>query len=112
MIEAFKKYSAFKGVATRSEYWGVIFVTWAISLIIGVLATVFISAGGLGAFVGLILLLFLIVFNIWLNLATVIRRCRDADINPWFVLLLLIPYVGFVAMIVFGCLSSKSNSQQ
>jgi len=108
MIETFKKYSVFSGTATRSEYWGVIFVTWAISMAVGLLALLFMSIGTVGLIVGLIVLLALIVFNIWLNLATIIRRCRDADINPWFVLTLLIPYVGFVAMIVFGCLSSKN----
>lgn len=108
MIETFKKYSAFGGTATRSEYWGVILVTWAISVAASLVFLLFVGMGSVGSVVGLLGFLAVIVFNVWLNLATMIRRCRDAGINPWFVLTLLIPYIGFVSMIVFGCLPSKS----
>ena len=46
-----------------------------------------------------------------ITIATVVRRCNDIGISPWFTLTLLIPYVNFITFIVFGCLASeKENS--
>jgi uncharacterized membrane protein YhaH (DUF805 family) len=50
------------------------------------------------------------VINVWLMLATTIRRCHDAGINPWFTVLLLVPYIDFIVFIVFGCLSTEKKN--
>jgi uncharacterized membrane protein YhaH (DUF805 family) len=69
---------------------------------------------GLGGVAGIVLgVLIMMVFGvitIWLDLATAVRRCRDAGINPWFVLTILIPYLGWIAVIVFGCIASESKN--
>ena len=112
MIETFKKYSAFNGLATRSQYWGVMLITWAITMFVGSIALLIMASGPVGIAIGLTTLLALTVLNVWINLATMVRRCRDADINPWFVLTMLIPYVNFIAFIVFGCIPSKEGNNR
>lgn len=111
MSKVLKKYSAVSGNATRSEYWGVLFITWALSIALSVLSLAIVESGTALAVIVALLLLAGIIFLFWISLATTIRRCRDAGINPWFILLMLIPYVGFVVAIVFGCLPTKSLTE-
>ena len=40
----------------------------------------------------------------WLAIAATVRRCKDADINPWWTLATLIPYINFIPWIVIGVL--------
>lgn len=104
------KYLKFDGLATRSEYWGVILVSWVLAFVAGLLMVGFMAAGSVGAVVGVFMALAVVVVTTWAGLATTARRCRDAGINPWFTLTLFIPYVNFVTMIVFGVLDSKPQT--
>jgi uncharacterized membrane protein YhaH (DUF805 family) len=60
------------------------------------------GAGALGALVALVAL----VAALWVVLAVNVKRLRDVGLNTWWVLVVLVPYVGTVATIVFGCLRS------
>jgi uncharacterized membrane protein YhaH (DUF805 family) len=101
------QYFSFSNTATRSEYW-------AVQLISLVAVAILMTAAGLTAIslpgLGLVLILAMGVAYIWILLATSARRCRDADISPWWTLALLMPYAGFVVWIVIGCL--KTHEQQ
>ena len=44
----------------------------------------------------------------FLQYAVSARRCIDAGITRWWMLTFLLPYIGFVGVIVIGCLSSSS----
>lgn len=102
-----EKYLKFNGLSTRSEYWAVILISWAVAFIAGMLMIGFAAAGQVGAVVGIVMVLAVIVVTTWAGLATTARRCRDAGINPWFTLTMFIPYVNFITTIVFGVLESK-----
>ena len=54
--------------------------------------------GAFGAFV-------IVLGACWVQLATVARRCRDAGITAWWCLATFVPWVSYVALIVFGCLA-------
>jgi uncharacterized membrane protein YhaH (DUF805 family) len=105
-----EKYLKFTGLATRSEYWGVILISWAVAFLAGMLMIGFAAAGQFSAVIGILLALAVVVVTTWAGLATTARRCRDAGINPWFTLTVFIPYVNFVTMIVFGVLDSKPQA--
>ncbi len=107
MIEIFKKYSDFSRRATRSEYWGVLLSVFALFIVAVIVGSVFIALGALGAVLGVVIILVATVLSSWVDIATIVARCRDADINPWFTLACVIPYIGTVVMIVIGCLKSK-----
>ena len=94
-----KEYFDFNGAAKRQEFWAVHIV----SILVLVLAMAMLEgAGALGALVALIGL----VAALWVILAVNVKRLRDAGLNTWWVLVVLVPYVGTVATIVFGCLRS------
>lgn len=99
-----KPYLQFEGRATRSEYWGVTFISLA-----AVAVTAFVSvilAGFIGDAAALVGIATIVALGIglWATIATTVRRCRDAGINPWFTLLVFLPYVAVPACIVFGVL--------
>lgn len=97
-----KEYFDFNGVAKRQEFWAVHIV----SILVLVIAMAMLEGGGaLGALVALVAL----VAALWAIIAVNVKRLRDAGLNTWWVLVVLVPYVGTVATIVFGCLGSKES---
>jgi uncharacterized membrane protein YhaH (DUF805 family) len=99
-----QQYFSFKLTATRSEYWAIQiigFLVFAAVVIVGMLFTV----AQLFFFTAVIYLAAIVVY-VWLLIATSVRRCRDADINPWWTLATIVPYIGFVVWVVIGCLST------
>ena len=97
-----KKYFSFYGRAKRLEYWGVqIF-----------LFLFFVVFNFLGGFILIFSPLFLVIIpiliiTIWLTLSVIVRRLRDAGMNVWLVLLILLPLLNGIVGIVFGCIPSK-----
>lgn len=118
MIELFQKYAGFNGSADRSEYWGVMLISIGVNLAMWMM---FMITSGVIAYtlgvVGTILIgLFFATFAaasvllIWLGVATSVRRCNDAGINPWFTAAIFIPYIGFLVAIVIGVLEPKNKN--
>jgi uncharacterized membrane protein YhaH (DUF805 family) len=109
-MEKIKKYFDFDGVSTRSEYWGVYLTTigllFPVLFLVGLLSLL---PGVLGMLLSTGLLSLALVVLLIVYTATNVKRCRDAGLNPWFTLALLIPTVNFVCWIVFGCLPSEKN---
>ena len=99
-----KEYFNFSGVAKRQEFWAVQIITVVVLLF----ATVALAALGDA---GMILLFPLVIAAFWIVLAVTVKRIRDAGLNTWWLLVVLIPYVGSVATIVFGCLKSADSAE-
>lgn len=104
------RYFSFKGTAKRQEYWAVVLILIAISVVGGAVLQGLMFTGVTGLYLGTIGIIALLIAGLWVQLATGARRCRDAGISAWWVLLYLIPYVNFIFMIVIGCL--KTNQEQ
>jgi hypothetical protein len=116
-IEKYKKYFAFEGKASRSEYWGVYLIGVLLIMLVGLLATIvalistpftLVLIGFIGWISALAIICVGSVIAFWMWIATDIRRCNDAGINPWFAITLLLPTpLNLIPFIVFGCLSSE-----
>jgi uncharacterized membrane protein YhaH (DUF805 family) len=107
----YRKYLEFTGKATRSEYWAIYLITWLFVMVATFLFFILSLSGPIGMLLGAVVMLATGFFLTWLMAATAARRCRDAGINPWFVLSFIIPYVNFIVFIVFGCLASEKVSE-
>lgn len=112
MLSLFKKYGATQGEATRSEYWGVLLVTWGCFWLSSLMMPILSITGTFGAVIGILLVVAVCIGTVWLVITTTVRRCRNSGINGWFTLTLLIPYVNFIPMIVFGCIPQKPPVDQ
>ena len=94
-----KEYFKFEGTAKRQEYWAVI----VLSIVAYVAGFIVLESGALGALLALVIF----VAALWALLAVTVKRLRDAGLNTWWTLAILIPYLGTVATIVFGVIGSK-----
>jgi uncharacterized membrane protein YhaH (DUF805 family) len=109
-LMSYKQYLTTEGKATRSEYWGVYLATWLILAVVTIFFFLLTLIGNIGVILGSIIMLFTSATLTWAMIATAIRRCRDAGINPWFTLSFLLPYVNFIVFIVFGILKTETEN--
>jgi len=93
----FKNYVGFEGRACRSEYWFWVLFVFVVSLATAILDQVLFSDSA----VSILNTLFgLAVFLP--GLAVAIRRLHDIDKSGWWILLGLIPIVGWIILIVWA----------
>ena len=100
------KYATFSGRATRSEYWYVVLFGYLLALLIVFLGMIIDSPEliiGLSTVLSLILLV--------PGLAVCIRRLHDTGRSGWWYLLVLIPYIGAIALLVIFCLKSDEDNK-
>jgi len=93
----FSKYATFNGRASRSEYWWFVLFTFLVSL-----ATGMVSQTMSGLFSLAVLLP---------SLAVGVRRLHDIDKSGWFLLLGLIPIVGWIILIVWAAQEGKEPNR-
>lgn len=99
------KYATFRGRASRSEYWYFTLFMAILNLI-----AVIITVAMLGMVSGLLYLIVFLTVSLILNtplflpsLAVSIRRLHDLDKSGWWVLVILIPVLGFLILAWWGC---------
>ncbi len=93
----FSKYADFTGRASRSEYWW-----WFLFVFLGSAVAGVISEMLSGVFSLAILLPYL---------AVAARRLHDTDRSGWFLLLNLIPLIGWIVLLVFFVQEGKEPNR-
>ena len=100
------KYATFSGRATRSEYWYIVLLGYLLALLIVLLGMMINSPEltiGLSSVLSLILLI--------PGLAVCVRRLHDTGRSGWWYLLVLIPYLGAIALLIIFCLKSDEDNK-
>ena len=92
-LEVLKKYTVFSGRARRAEFWWFTLISWVISLVLQAIDNVVGTGGGLSGLYSLGVLL--------PSIGVAIRRLHDTDRSGWWLLLVLIPILGWIALLVF-----------
>ncbi len=108
-----EQYFKFDGASTRSEYWAVNIVGGICAFILAFFGVIIASTstGNFGIAVGVTILVATFIAAIWLSIATAVRRCKDAGLNPWWAAATCIPYIGSIVFIVLGCLKTDATAQ-
>ena len=112
----YRNYAKFNGRALRSEYWWYALFSAIVSIVIGIFEGAFTggaAAGGMSAAynagpIGMIWSL----LNIIPGLAVGARRLHDTDRSGWWLLIGLIPIIGWIALIVFLAQRGTSGSNR
>lgn len=91
------KYADFKGCASRSEFWWFGLAIFLISL---GLSTINQSLSGLFSLASIIP-----------SVAVATRRLHDTDRSGWYQLLGIIPFIGWIVLIVFYAQDTKPGSR-
>ncbi len=99
---AFSKYATFSGRATRKEYWMFILINILVSMVLSILSN---KIDGLN-FIPVIYFLATIVPAI----ALMSRRLHDIGKSAWWLLLILIPFIGWTILTCFSVLDSQTGT--
>lgn len=94
----FQNYVNFSGRACRSAYWFWILFTFIVSIVANILDIAVFGAGEAG-FIGLIWSLAVLLPSI----AVGVRRLHDIDKSGWWILIGLIPIIGWIIFIIWAC---------
>lgn len=99
-LKVLRNYVGFRGRARRKEYWMFILVNLVLTSVLSILDNmlglrVAEDKGTLTSIYGL-----LVFLPYW---AVQFRRLHDTDRSAWWLLLLLIPIVGWIVILIFNC---------
>ena len=119
----FKKYATFSGRASRSEYWWWALIGFAVSVVLNIIMQVGGAAGatvaangssvpGPGFLVGSIIAFVWGLAVLVPSLALLVRRLHDVNISGWLVLIILVPFLGALALVVIAILPSNPAGQR
>jgi uncharacterized membrane protein YhaH (DUF805 family) len=108
-LDAWKNYINFQGRARRKAYW--MFVLF--NIIAGILANVVDNVFGLSGQSGYGPLSGLYTLAVFLpGLALAVRRLHDTDRTGWWMLIGLIPLIGWIVLLVFFVQDSQPGTNQ
>ena len=103
-------YVDFAGRASRSQFWYFTLFSFLISLAISVVTGIIGSVLNTGIFslLGVLYSLAIMVPSVCLG----IRRLHDTGKSGWWYLISLVPFVGFIILIVFWVMDSEADRNQ
>jgi uncharacterized membrane protein YhaH (DUF805 family) len=109
-LEVLKKYTVFDGRAGRPEYWYFVLFSVIVSIVLGILDGLLgtVSSGVHVGLLGGIYSLAVLCPNIGVG----IRRLHDINRSGWWLLIGLIPLVGWIILIVWAATESDSGANQ
>ena len=108
-IYVLKNYFKFSGRARRAEYWYFILFNIIVSIVLGFIdgaLGMMDYATGFGLLSGLYALGIIIP-----SLAVAVRRLHDTDRSGWWILIMLIPVIGFFIFLYFMIQGSKPDNR-
>lgn len=103
-LDAWKNYVNFQGRARRKAYWMFVLFNLIAVLIVGVIDGVLGTGGILGSIYGLAVFL--------PGLALLVRRLHDIGKSGWWVLIGLVPLIGFIVLLVFAVMDSQAGDNE
>ncbi|MCD8552385.1 DUF805 domain-containing protein [Seleniivibrio sp.] len=101
-LKVWRDWLDFKGRATRTEYW--------MFTLFNVVIMALISFIGYFIDTDLIDLLYSLAVIIP-AFAVSIRRLHDTNRSAWWLLIMLVPVIGFIVLLVFYCQDSREDNQ-
>ncbi len=101
-----QNYCNFSGRSSRSEYWWYSLFTFILGFIVAIFAGILGENAG-NALTGIVYLALLLP-----GLGLTVRRLHDINKSGWWILINLIPLVGWIIMLVWLCKDSDPTDNQ
>jgi uncharacterized membrane protein YhaH (DUF805 family) len=93
------RYATFSGRARRKEYWMFFLFNFLIAVGISIMEAIVGLAGILGGLYALAVLI--------PGIALTVRRLHDTGRSGWWILIALVPFIGWIILLVFMVLDSQ-----
>ena len=100
--DGFAKYVTFRGRSSRPAYWWWYLFTLLAYIVAAVIDQV------LGTFVITVLVSLALVLP---NLAVLVRRLHDAGHSGWWILIGILPLIGFIVLLIFTLTPSQGANK-
>ncbi len=112
-IKVLTNYAEFKGRAHRTEYWMFVLVSMLVVIVLGIIESILgiSSVSEYGSNSGPIVALYNLAVLIP-SIAVGVRRLHDTDKSGWWMLLILIPIIGWLLLLYYLVLDSQAESNQ
>ncbi|MGW3054884.1 DUF805 domain-containing protein [Streptomyces goshikiensis] len=102
--DVLKKYATFSGRARRQEFWMFFLCNLAVAIVIAIIDAVV----GANSIISILYSL----ATLLPTLALSVRRLHDTDRSGWWLLIELIPFIGWIVLIVFFATEGKSPQNE
>ena len=109
-LKVLKQYAVFSGRARRKEYWFFVLFSVIISVVLGFIDSAIGTASketGGGLLSGIYALAVLIP-----SIAVTVRRLHDTDRSGWWILIVLVPLIGWIVLLVFMVLDGTPGDNR
>jgi uncharacterized membrane protein YhaH (DUF805 family) len=103
-VVVLQKYTQFVGRAGRAEFWWFVLASFIISTVLSLLGRAWVGFAVLGFIYSLAVLV--------PSIAVGIRRLHDTGRTGWWILIGLVPLVGFIVLIVFFAAQGNPGPNQ
>jgi uncharacterized membrane protein YhaH (DUF805 family) len=105
-LDAWRNYVNFKGRATRKQFWMFVLINILISIGLQIIEAIlgFVDMELLSGLYGLAVLL--------PGLAITARRLHDVNKSAWWLLLLLIPFIGGLVILIFNVMKGTDGTNK
>jgi uncharacterized membrane protein YhaH (DUF805 family) len=97
-------YFDFNGRTRRTAFWYFVLVYFIIAVVLGIIQSV--------AHLGSILTALLSLALLLPNLGIAVRRLHDTNRSGWWILIGLIPIIGWIVLIIWYCEAGTTGSNQ
>jgi uncharacterized membrane protein YhaH (DUF805 family) len=102
-LAVLKNYAGFNGRARRTEYWMFVLINFVIGIVLEII----------GALIKTQIIYYLYSLAVLIpSLAVGVRRLHDIGKSGWWLLIGLIPIVGWILLIVWAATPGQSGSNQ
>jgi len=109
-VDVLKKYAVFDGRAGRPEYWYFVLFNFIAGIVLGI-ADSLLGTMSSGARIGLLGGIYSLAV-LCPSIGVGIRRLHDIGRSGWFLLIGLIPLVGWIILIVWAATESDSGANE
>ena len=107
-LQALKKYADFSGRARRREYWVFVLFNIIISIVLSI-CDVFLGTYSQAASIGILAGIYSLAVLIP-GIAVTVRRLHDTGRSGWWILIVLVPIVGWIVLLIFMLLDSQPQN--
>jgi uncharacterized membrane protein YhaH (DUF805 family) len=110
-IDVLKKYAVFSGRARRKEYWMFVLFNVIVSIILGIIDRIIGTDYGSNSGSGILSTIYSLAVLLP-SIGVAIRRMHDTNRTGWWVLINLVPCIGWIWFIVLAAQEGTAGDNQ